>query len=108
MATPLRESRGMGATLAVVGLSAACVVRPPAYCVGGWIQQNGAAGTLWLGTGLSQIPGVSGGMMWLNTIQNPIEFWGPNQFFLYASGATIVCGIGFKYSAGLSSPVMGS
>lgn len=109
MSTPLREYRGMGATLAVVGLSAACVVVPPAYCVGGWVQQNTlAAGTLWLGTGLSQIPGLSGGMMWLNTTQNPIEFWGPNQFFLYASGATVVCGIGFKYSAGLSSPVMGS
>lgn len=107
--TPLREYRGLAATLAVVGLSAPTVVYPPPNCVGGWIQQNTlTGGTLWLGSGVSQIPGLSGGMMFLNTTQNPLEFWGPVQFYLYASGATITCGVGFKYSAGFSSPLTGS
>lgn len=104
----IQEAYSFGSTLAVVGLSAPTIVNPPAKCVGGWIQQNSlTGGTLWLGSGLSQIPGLSGGMMFLNTTTNPIEYYGPARFYLYASGATVVCGIGFKYSTGVSFPLAG-
>lgn len=96
----------IGATWVFVGTSAALYVTPPGGCVGGWLQQN-TAGTLWLGAGLSQIPGASG-MMWVNTTNAPLEWDGPARFFLYASGATVGLGIGFKYSVpGISSPIAG-
>ena len=103
----LKESFSFGSTLAVIGLSAPAVVVPPPHCVGGWIQQNSlAAGTLWLGQGLSQIPGGTG-MMFLNTTQNPLEFYGPAKFYLYATGATISVGLGLKFSEGVSYPLAG-
>ena len=103
----LRESFVLGSTQALVGLSAATAVIPPAFCVGGYIQQSLAAGTLWLGSGISQIPGTSGAMMWINTNNNPFEFQGPARFFLYATGASVVAQLGFKFAEGVSSPVAG-
>lgn len=95
----------LGATWALVGISAPVVVNSPAYAQGGWIQQT-SAGTLWLGSGLSQIPGASG-MMWINTTNRSFEWEGPARFYLYATGATVTAGIGFKFSHGISSPILG-
>lgn len=95
----------LGATWALVGLSAPLEVNSPKFAQGGWLQKVGA-GTLWLGGGLSQIPGASG-MMWLNTDSVPFQWEGPARFYLYATGATVVAGIGFKCSPGLSLPFAG-
>lgn len=103
----LKEAYLFGATQALVGLSQATVVNSPAFCVGGYIQQSLNAGTLWLGSGLSQIPGNSGAMMWLNTNNNPFEFSGPARFFLYATGASVLAQVAFKYAEGVSSPIAG-
>lgn len=103
----LEQSYLMGATAFHVGLSAVVSVNPPANAIGGWVQQNTlAAGTLWLGPGLTMSLGATQGM-YLNTTNKPFEFWGPARFFLYASGATITVGLGFKYSQGVSSPIAG-
>lgn len=96
----------IGSTWALVGLSAPVAVIPPSFVQGGFIQQT-SAGTLWLGMGLSLIPGVSG-MAWINTSNKPFEWDGPARFFLYATGATVTATIGFKFSApGISSPIAG-
>ena len=95
----------LGSTWALVGLSGPTEVNSPAFVQGGWIQQT-SAGTLWLGQGLSKIPGVSG-MMWINTTQQPFEWEGPARFYLYATGATVTATIGLKFSTGLSLPFAG-
>ena len=95
----------LGSTWALIGLSGPTIVDSPAYAQGGWIQQQ-SAGTLWLGIGLSKIPGVSG-MFWINTAQQPFEWEGPARFYLYATGATVTAGIGYKFSSGISLPFAG-
>lgn len=95
----------LGATWALVGLSAPVVVESPKMAQGGYIQQA-SAGTLWLGSGLSQLPGASG-MFWINSSSRSFEWEGPARFYLYATGATVTAGICFKFSSGLSSPIVG-
>lgn len=97
---------GFGATWAHVGLSAPVVVNAPKYAQGGFIQKQSAGGTLWLGSGISLIPGVSG-MAYLNTDTVPFTYEGPARFFLYGTGTTMIVGLGFNFSAGLSSPIAG-
>lgn len=95
----------IGATWALVGLSAPIAVNSPVGAIGGYLQKT-AAGTLWLGGGLSQIPGASG-MMWINTDSTPFEWKGPARFYLYATGATVTAGLGFQFSVpGPSFPVL--
>ena len=70
------------------------------------MQQIGA-GTLWIGSGISQIPGASGAMLFVNSTLPRFEWEGPARFFLYATGASVVTNICFKYSSGMSAPVAG-
>lgn len=103
----LKESFLFGATAFHLGTSAVVSVQPPANTVGGWVQQNTlAAGTLFIGPGITMSLGATQGMF-LNTTNKPFEFYGPARFFLYAAGATITVGLGFKFSEGVSSPIAG-
>jgi hypothetical protein len=97
----------LGATAFHLGNATAIPVMPPANCIGGWVQQNSlAAGTLWISPGVTISLGATQGM-YVNTTNQPFEFQGPARFYLYATGATITVGLGFKYSQGVSSPIAG-
>lgn len=102
----MQDAYYLGATAFHIGTSAVVTVNPPQFAVGGWLQKTTGAGTLWLAPGVTLSLGVTQGM-WLNTDNKPFEFWGPAQFFIFASGATATVGLGFKFAKGLSSPIAG-
>lgn len=93
----------LGSTLMNVGLSAAAVFNPPAFCNGMWFKYQ-SGGTLFLGSGISQTPGAT---MYAVGSSEIVNVGGPARFFLYAAGATVTVGIGFSFNAGLSSPIAG-
>lgn len=102
MASMYTDSYGLGSTMMAVGLSAATRFNPGPYVNGVWFKYA-SGGSLFLGSGLSQIPGQT--MMLIGS--EIISAAGPAQFFLYATGATSVAAVGVSYSRGMSSPITG-
>lgn len=93
----------LGATQAVVGLSATVVVelQKVPYAIGGWLKIYSGAGTLSIVSGPSNI--VSQGVLIGAT--DTFEIEGPAKFYLAAAAATMTVGIGIRYGQGLSSAV---
>lgn len=102
MASMYTDSYGLGGTLAAVGLSAPLAFAPASYVNGVWFKYV-SGGSMFLGQGLSQIPGAT--MMLIGS--EIVSAAGPARFFLYATGATALVAIGVSYSRGMSAPIAG-
>lgn len=102
MASMYTDSYGLGSTLMAVGLSAAAVFVPGPYVNGGWFKYQ-SGGSLFLGMGVSQTPGIT--MMLIGS--EIVSFGGPAKFHLYATGATATVAIGLSFSRGMSLPISG-
>ena len=101
MASMYTDSYFLGGTLMTVGLSAPSQFVPAAYVNGVWFKYA-SGGSLFLGQGLSQIPGQT--MMLIGT--EIVSAAGPARFYLYATGATATVAVGVSYSRGLSAPLV--
>jgi hypothetical protein len=95
---------GIGSTVMAVGLSAAAVFFPPAFCNGGFFKIASGSGNLFLGNGISLTPGAT---MYPVSASEVVNFRGPSKFFFYATSATMLVGVGLSYNQGLSSPIAG-
>lgn len=102
MASMYTDSYFLGGTMAAVGLSAPLAFVPDPRVNGVWFKYV-SGGSMFLGMGLSQIPGAT--MMLIGS--EIISAAGPARFYLYATGATAVVGIGVSYSRGLSGSLAG-
>jgi len=95
------DSYGLGSTMMAVGLSAPALFQPGPHVNGVWFKYV-SGGSMFLGSGLSQIPGAT--MMLVGS--EIISAAGPARFFLYATGSTALASIGVSYSRGISSPIV--
>lgn len=101
MSSMYTDSYGLGSTVMAVGLSAAAVFLPGQYVNGVWFKYV-SGGSMFLGNGISQIPGAT--MMLIGGEITSVG--GPAKFYLYATGATALCAVGVSYSRGLSSIIV--
>lgn len=98
------DTYSLGSTISVVGLSAAAAFIPPVNCNGVWFKINSGAGTLYIGSGISQIPGVT---MYPVSLTEIVSASGPARFFFYAASATMTVSVGMSFSRGLSAVIAG-
>jgi hypothetical protein len=96
------DSYALGSTMVAVGLSAPTQFLPAKNVNGVWFKYL-SGGSVFLGAGVSQIPGAT--MMVIGS--EIVSAGGPATFFLYATGATALVGVGVSYSRGLSNTIAG-